>query len=314
MNVVFQGDVAVRVQLRWLFGQVLHPGAGWNRAKILLDQAQCFHRVDVAADGQGRVVRAIPAQEKAFKVGDISPVQVFHPTNHRPGIRVSFRIHGSIQSFKHKPVGPIVIALATFILDRFTLNLEFLLGHRIQQQAHTISFQPQGRFKVVDRQCFEIVGAIRVGAAIHRAAGVGNDLEMLIIAHVFRSLEHHVLEEVCKTGTSNLFAVGADMVGHVHVHQRIGVILMQDNGQAIVKLVLGVGDGDTTVITFEFIHQRESFRQGRRLVGRFGPRRDLFVVGFAGRQYQQQRKNDQFFHLVFRGGTKQPATLSQRRT
>ena len=81
---------------------------------------------------------------------------------------------------------------------------------------------------------------------------------MLIIGYIFRALEHHVFKEMGKTRATNLFTVGAHVVGHIHVHQWVGMILVKDYRQAIGQFVFGVRDGYTTVITFEFFDQRDT--------------------------------------------------------
>ena len=111
---------------------------------------------------------------------------------------------------------------------------------------------------------------------------------MLFIGNIGRALEHHVFKEVGKPGAPDLFTVGTHVVGHIHVHQRIGMVLVQDHGQAVGQPVLGVGNGDTAVIALEFLDQGDAGRQGRVVQ----PLQWQFRAGFviAGRQREQQNQ------------------------
>ncbi len=88
VDVVFQRHVAVGIKIAGLFGQVFDFRSPWNGPEILVDQRKRFGRVNIATDGQCRVVGAVPAQEKAFQIVDIGVVEVFKPTDHRPEIGV----------------------------------------------------------------------------------------------------------------------------------------------------------------------------------------------------------------------------------
>ena len=52
------------------------------------------------------------------------------------------------------------------------------------------------------------------------------------------------------------------------MYQRIGMILMQYNGQAVGQLVLGVRNGNPGIVTFKGFDQRDAF--GQRRFGRCG--------------------------------------------
>ncbi len=115
----------------------------------------------------------------------------------------------------------VVNPLPTLVFDRFALYFKLFPGDRFEQKAHAVGLQPQSGFQLVDRQCFIVIGTVRIGGAIECATRVGNQLEMLFISHVRGTLEHHVFKKMCKTRTPDLFAAGADVVGHINVHQRV---------------------------------------------------------------------------------------------
>ena len=277
MNVVLKGDIAVGFNLSRHFRQVFHIRTSRNGTEVLVDPFQGLHGVDITADCECGIVGAVPAQEETLQVVKISPVQILDPADHRPGVGVAFRIQVLVQGFQGPAVGLVIHPLAAFILHGFTLNLEFFLGHCRQQEAHAVGFQPQNGFQLIGRHGLEVVGAVGIGGAVQRATRIGNDLEMLVITDVFRALEQHVLEEMSKTGAARVFPVGTHMVGHIHVYQRIGMILVQHHGQAIVQAVLLVRNGDLVTGTIIFFYQSDARWQiGCANVG-FGC--DGFVVG-----------------------------------
>ncbi|CSC09178.1 Uncharacterised protein [Vibrio cholerae] len=47
---------------------------------------------------------------------------------------------------------------------------------------------------------------------------------MLLIADMFRALEHHVLKEMSKARFTNLLTSGTHVIGYINMHQGIGVI------------------------------------------------------------------------------------------
>ncbi|MNH29995.1 hypothetical protein D3C79_902620 [compost metagenome] len=87
---------------------------------------------------------------------------------------------------------------------------------------------------------------------------------MLLIADVLGALEHHVLEEVGETGLAHRLAGRAHVIGHVEVHQGVGLVRRQDHGQAVVQLVHLVGDAELAFLLdlFRYQGRRRQHRQG----------------------------------------------------
>ena len=179
-------------------------------------------------------------------------------------------IHGLGDGFERPSIGLVINTLAALVFNRLPLDLEFLLGDRLQQQAHAIRLQPEGNLQLVDRQGLKLIGAVRVSGSVQGAASITDNLEVLFIADVLGALEHHVLEEVCEAGAPDFLAIGAHVVGHVYMYQGIGVILVQDHRQPVIQPIFAVRNGDAAVIPSEFLHQREALGQcgdGIGLVG-----------------------------------------------
>jgi hypothetical protein len=80
-----------------------------------------------------------------------------------------------------------------------------------------------------------VVGAIEPGGAVERSAGILNELEVLVIADMLRSLEEQVLEEMCEAGAPSSLVLGADVVHEVDRDDRCGSILVKDDPQTIVE-------------------------------------------------------------------------------
>ena len=120
--------------------------------------------------------------------------------------RVGARVARLPPLLAHQTVRLVVDALGPLVLDGGTLDLELLLAHRIEQEAHPIRLQPENFFQLGGRHRLVVVGAVLVGGAIHVATGLVDDPHVLLIPHVLGALEHHVFEEVGKTGLADRLA------------------------------------------------------------------------------------------------------------
>ena len=121
---------------------------------------------------------------------------------------------------------------------------------------------------------------------------------MLLVANVFGALEHHVFEEVGKSGAANFLAVGTHVVCNVHVHQWIGMVLVQDHREAVIQPVLRVGNRDATVVAGEFLDQGEAFRQVWSSHP-LGLGVDWLRRFLASRQQEQRGHDEELFHKGF---------------
>ncbi len=203
MHLVLQRHVAGLGQGDRFWRRLGHFRATRDGAKVLLDPVEGLLGIKIAAQGQSRVVGAIPAQEELLEVVDVNPVEILHIADGLPGVGMSARIERLAHLLAHQTVGLVVDTLGPLVLDGGTLDLELLLAHRIEQEAHPVGLQPQHLLQLVGRHGLVVVGAVLVGGAIHVTTGFVDDPHMLLITDVFRALEHHVLEEVGKTGLAD---------------------------------------------------------------------------------------------------------------
>ena len=186
-------------------------------------------------------------------------------------------------------VGAVVVVLATLVFHGRALDFKLLLAYGIEQEAHAVGLQPHTGFELVAGQGLEVVGAVLVGAAVQGAAGGGYELEVLLVADVVGALKHHVLEEVGKAGLANLLAGRAHVVGHVDVHQRVGMVFGHHEREAVGQHVLLVGNHDLAGLLGHFLDELGAAGRGHqgRFSGRgFGSR--LLLLAEAGRGNQGQ--------------------------
>src|SRR5262249_57847157 len=97
-------------------------------------------------------------------------------------------------------VGLIVYAESSLFLHGVALIFEILF--RDVETSHAVGFQEKREVELVGGQRLIIVGPIRVGRTVHRAAVVEDENELLALADVLRTLKHHVLEEVREAGAA----------------------------------------------------------------------------------------------------------------
>ena len=139
----------------------------------------------------------------------------------------------ALQALVPVPVGLVVVALALLVLHHVALVVQLLLVHGRQHPAHPVGLQPERQLQVVRRHRLEVVGAVEPGAGVQRAAGALHQLEVPVLGHVLRALEHHVLEEVGEAGPAGLLVPGADAVPQVHRDHRNRRVLREDDLEAV---------------------------------------------------------------------------------
>ncbi len=182
---------------------------------------------------------------------------------------MAFRVQRLADTFEQQPVGLIVNALATLVLDRFALDLEFLLCHGVQQEAHAVGFEPQHFLELIVGHSLEIVRSIGVGRPVECPAGLGNDLEVLLVGDVFRALEHHVLEEMRESRLADFLARRSHVIRDIDVHERVRVVLVQYHGQAVVQRVLLVRyDDPVSGRRIHALYECQRWRQRSRITAR----------------------------------------------
>ena len=106
------------------------------------------------------------------------------------------------EDFAGLSVGLIIHAQPPLFLHRVALVVE--IGLRDPQRAHAVGFQKQRHVQLIGRNALVIIGGVVAGGAVHVAAVHSHQNQVFALAHVFRALEHHVLEQMRESGVSGL--------------------------------------------------------------------------------------------------------------
>jgi hypothetical protein len=108
------------------------------------------------------------------------------------------------------PVRLVIDAQTTLLLDSVALIIQIGLIDR--QRAHPVGFEEKHEIELVLGQDLIVVGEVLVRRAIHPAAVVQNQQEVLALADILRALEHHVLEEVREACAAGAFVARTHVV------------------------------------------------------------------------------------------------------
>ncbi len=101
------------------------------------------------------------------------------------------------------PVRAIVVALPALFLHGKALVVEICLGDA--RRAHAVGLEKNPQFQLIGGQRLEIISAVAVGRAVGAAAVVLNQNKMFALAHVFRALKQHMLEQMSEAGPARFF-------------------------------------------------------------------------------------------------------------
>ncbi len=135
-------------------------------------------------------------------------------------------------------------ALAQLVLDDAALLVELGLGDGALEVAHAVRLHPQDEVEGRDRDVLEVVGPVLVGRAVEVGrADLLHGLEVVVVV-VLAAVEHQVLEEVGEAGLAGLLVLRADVVPDVEGDDGRLVVLVDDQGQAVVEDEFLVGDVD----------------------------------------------------------------------
>ena len=206
-----------------------------NVAEIFLDLRQRFGRLEVTHQGQHGVVRRIVNAKEFLDVFDGGRVQILHGADHRMLVGEVI-VDQALQYFRCFAVRLIVHAQPALFLHRVALIVQVRLVHR--QRTHAVRFQKQPQIQLIGSERFEIIRPILRGGAVHIAAVVFDQNHVLAFADVFRSLEHHVLEQVRESGVSGVLVVRAHVVGDGYPISWSGMIHRHHDAEAVIQLVL----------------------------------------------------------------------------
>ncbi len=180
--------------LRWL---ALRDGrrarAGRDVGVELLDQRRGGVRVHVPDHVHRRVARRVVGPEEALAVVAGDALDVLHPADHRPAVRVGQedqRLELLLHQAEDRVLGP----QPALLLHHLPLLLERVLGQ--PERAHPIGLEVDHGLERVGREVLVVGGHVvrRVGVGV-AAARLEHAVELLRAVPA-RAVEHHVLEEV----------------------------------------------------------------------------------------------------------------------
>ncbi len=223
------------------WGSVTGSEAG-DLPEVLVHPGPGLGLVVVSGDDQGGVVGSVPLPEEVPDILHGGVGQVLERTDDLPVVGVAFGIEELADDVAGLAVGLVVHALALLVLHHPLLVEKGLRGDGGEEVSHPVRLQPEGHLEGVVRNHLEIDGLIVGGPAVQGTPGRLDLLEELVLRHMLRGLEHHVLEEVGEARLPHLFPIGAHVVENGNGHHGIGPVLVKDHGQAVVELILLVGD------------------------------------------------------------------------
>ena len=202
-------------------GNVVEEGAG---------PAECVGRIDVARDREEGVAGGVPRLVEGSGVVEGSGGEVVHGPD--DGVLVSERVPGErVGRLERRRVGLVVDAQPLFFLHGLALVVELLL--REDEGAHPVGLEEEPEVEALGRQRLVVVRPILGGRAVHRAAGLGDEPEVLALADVLRPLEHEVLEKVGEARFAGGLDAAPDVVRDVHGHEGDPPLGRHDDGEAV---------------------------------------------------------------------------------
>src|SRR5215510_10435401 len=98
---------------------------------------------------------------------------------------------------------------------------------------HSIGFKKENHFELIRRHYLEICRVILVRRRIQAAPIVGYQQGVFAVSNVFRSLEHHVLEQMSEAGPPLSLVARADVICKGERYYRSIVILYGDHSEPV---------------------------------------------------------------------------------
>ena len=190
--------------------------------------------INIACQHQHGIVRAVVILEPVLHIFHRCCVQITHRTDGGMVIAMSL----GEQVFKNiipQQAKRVVVTLPLFILHDAALIVQHVLCHGTQQMAHAVAFQHQNAVNCAGGYSLEIIGAIRIGGAVHIGAADLFDIFKPFAWRIFRAVEHQMFEQMGKSGLADRFMFGADVIPDGNADQRGLVIFMDNDSQPVVE-------------------------------------------------------------------------------
>ena len=211
-------------------------GARRDAAEVLLGQLHDLVRRRVAGDDEDRVVRGVVGVEELLHVlerrrlelGEIA-VEIVGVVPVRVRLlRQAEPLEGAVGLVQD--VDPDLFAdHVLLVLERFRRDL---------QRPHPVGLEPHRELERIGRHHLEVVRVVEPRRPVQRPAVLVDDADVLELADVSRPLKHHVLEQVRKTGPVPRLDAEPDAVHHLDHDHRRGVVLADDDAQAVRQLLV----------------------------------------------------------------------------
>jgi len=258
-NLVLHDDFNRCVECRYRRVYWRHILAARNLAEPFFNQRLGLRRINIARQHQHRIVRAIMVGEPVFHVIKRGSGQIFQAAD---GV-VMIGMPNGEKRFRTLVIDKavrLVITLTLFIRNHTDLVVELLLGHGIEQKAHSVAFEEQGRFKRSRRHRLEIIGAVKPGCAVEiRGANLFCPFEIVALG-VLAAVEHDMLEQMGVAGLALWLMLRTDAVPDRHCDDWRLAVLMHQHGQAVVERELLMWNVDGFD---QFRHRRGLLCNGR---------------------------------------------------
>ena len=217
--------------------------ASGNAAEVMLDEVAGLSGRDVARDGDDRVRGSVVGAKPLMHVIEGGGVQILHLADHGPRVGVAVGVGVLGDQVVRDRVG-LVLPLALLVLHDPALLVQLGLVHGTQHVAHAVGLHPQGQVQGGPGHVLKVVRAVLVGGAVEvRRADALHGLEVVVV-EVLRAVEHQVLEQVREARLARLLVLRADVIPDVHRDDRRLVVLVDDQGEAVVENELLVRDVD----------------------------------------------------------------------
>ena len=201
-----------------------------HATEILRHQPQRFLRIEVADQHRRRVVRHVVGLEEVAHVANRRGLQILHAADHRVLIGMDGK-RLVADDFLQTPVRLVLNPHPPLFLDDLTLGLERLVLDA--QRRHAIGLEPEHERQVLRGHRLPEDGRVFGGVGVALPADARDVGRMSFGFDVLRSLEHHVLEEVCEPGPSRTLVLRPDVIPDLEVNDRRGVIFEEDHVEAV---------------------------------------------------------------------------------
>ena len=184
-------------------------GFGGQGTEILFGKGKNPHRVHIPHHHYRSIVRGIPLAIPVPQVGDQHPLQVAGPAN--DGVAIGGGLIGDgIELLKGQSFRIILGAQPAFLLDYLQFLGKFCRGQG--EGAHPLRLQFEGNGETIRGQGLEIGRVVPASEGIFVTAVGGNDAGKFARGQFFRTLEHHVFEQMGDAGQAAGLKTGTDLV------------------------------------------------------------------------------------------------------